>query len=47
VEAGQDHVLIGAEHIFEDAENFHVHGFGLGAFKDRVGHAMEATVHFR
>jgi hypothetical protein len=45
VEARQDHILIGAQDIFEHPEYFHIHGFRLRAFKDRVGHAMEAAVY--
>jgi len=41
----QDHILAGAEDIFEHPEYLHVHGFRLGAFKDGVRHTMEAAVH--
>ena len=47
LETGQDHILTGAEDIFEHPEYFHVHGFGLGAFKDGICHTMEAAVHLR
>ena len=47
LETGQDHILIGAENILEHPEDLHVHGFGFGAFKDCIGHAMEATMDLR
>ena len=46
-ETRQDHVLAGAEDIFEDSEYLHVHGFRLGAFKDCVRQTVEAAVHLR
>jgi hypothetical protein len=45
VEARQDHILIGTQDILEHPEYFHIHGFRLRAFKNRVGHAMEAAVY--
>jgi hypothetical protein len=35
----QDDVSLGAVRIFQNAENFHPHGFGLGPLKHGVGHA--------
>jgi hypothetical protein len=46
VETGQDHVLIGAEDVFEHPEYLYVHRFRLRSFKDRIGYAVEAAVHF-
>ena len=45
VETRQDHILVRAEDVFENSKNFHIHGFRLCAFKDRIGHTMEAAVH--
>ena len=47
VEAGEDHVLAGASAPVEEAEDFDIHGLGLGAFKDGPGGAVEAAVDFR
>ncbi len=47
LETRQDHILTGAENIFEHSEDLYIHGLRLGAFKDGIGHAMQAAVHFR
>ena len=43
-QAHQDDVALGAVRIPQNAENFHVHGFRLGALKHGVSHAAHAGV---
>ena len=38
----QDNVALGPVRVVQDAENFHVHGLRLDAFKYRVGNAAHA-----
>jgi hypothetical protein len=45
VKTRQDHILLGAEDIFEHPEYLDVHGLHLCTFEDRVGDTMEAAVH--
>ena len=44
MKTAEDHVLAGAEGVFEDAEDLDVHGLGSGAFKDGVGDAHLAAM---
>ena len=44
-EPGEDHVLSGTEGVVQQAEDFDLHRFGLGALKDGIGDAAKAAVH--
>ncbi len=37
--------MVGSQDIFEHAEDFDIHSFRLGAFKNCVGYALESAVH--
>jgi hypothetical protein len=47
LQARQDHILPRAQNIPEDPEDFHVHRFGLCAFKNGIRYAVEPTMDFR
>ena len=43
-QAHQDDVALGAIGVFQNSQNFHSHGFGLGSLENGVGDAMHAGV---
>ncbi len=42
MQADQDDISLGSVHVVQNAEDFHVHGFGLYALKHREGIAAHA-----
>src|SRR5579883_160354 len=44
-QAGEDHVLPGAEGVVEQAENLDAHRLRLRAFKNGVSYAVQAAMH--